>query len=89
MRVTEETDPNVKPNYGLTIAIVMFTPCLGVVYAAEFVLINASFKEISFSLLKAELLDIYSNNNHRSKVIDNFHVSSPTRSRSSYKSVNQ
>ena len=86
-RVTEETNPNVKPNYGLTIAIVVFTPCLGVVYAVAFVLINASLKEISFAPLMA-LFDLNSNN-PQLNVIYNFHVSSLTKSRSSYMSIDQ
>ena len=54
-RISEETHPHVDPAYGLTIAIVVLTPCLGVVYAVAFVLINARLKEISFPLLKAGL----------------------------------
>ena len=77
-RVTEETNPNVKPAYGLTIAIVVFTPCLGVVYAAAFVLINASLKEISVPLLKARLRDMISNVS-RHAVVYNFPVNSVTR----------
>ena len=54
-RISEKTPPHVDPAYGLTIAIVVLTPCLGVVYAVAFVLINARLKEISFPLLKAGL----------------------------------
>ena len=77
-RVTEETNPNVKPAYGLTIAIVVFTPCLGVVYAVAFVLINASLNEISVPLLKARLRDMISNVS-RHAVVYNFPVNSVTR----------
>ena len=59
-RVYEEAHPHVNPSYALTIAIVVFTPSLGVVYAIAFVLINASLKEISVPLLKAGVLDIFS-----------------------------
>ena len=59
-RISEETHPRVSPAYALTIAIVVFTPSLGVVYAVAFVLINASLKEISVPLLKTGLLDIFS-----------------------------
>ena len=82
-RVTEETNPNGKPNYGLTIAIVVLTPCLGVVYAVAFVLINASLKEISITLLKEKLLNIP---RHKISYIT---VKSLTRSRLSYNSINQ
>ena len=54
-RISEKTHSHVDPAYGLTIAIVVLTPCLGVVYAVAFVLINARLKEISFPLLKAGL----------------------------------
>ena len=77
-RISEETHPNVNPAYGLTIAIVVFTPCLGVVYAVAFVLINASLKEISVPLLKAGLLDIISKI-PRHAVNYNFPVNSVTR----------
>ena len=59
-RITEETHPHVNPSYALTIAVVVFIPSLGVVYAVAFVLINASLKEISVPLLKAGVLDIFS-----------------------------
>ena len=59
-RISEETHPRVSPAYALTIAIVVFTPSLGVVYAVAFVLINANLKEISVPLLKTGLLDIFS-----------------------------
>ena len=58
--ISEETHPHVNPVYGLTIAIVVFKPSLGVAYAVAFVLINTSLKEISVPLLKAGLLDIFS-----------------------------
>ena len=80
LRVTEKTNPNVKPNYGLTIAVVVLTPSLGAVYAVAFVLINASLKEISFPLLKEGLFDICKTPRHLVK--DNIKVSSVTRSRS-------
>ena len=82
-RVTEETNPNGKPNYGLTIAIVVPTPCLGVVYAVAFVLINASLEEISITLLKQKLLNI------PPYKITYITVESQTRSRSSYNSINE
>ena len=71
-RVAEETNPNVKPAYGLTILY------LGVVYAVAFVLINASLKEISVPLLKARLHDIFSNIPWHA-VVYNFPVNSVTR----------
>ena len=77
-RVAEETNPNVKQAYALTIAIVVFTPCLGVVYAVAFVLINASLKGISVPLLKARLHYIFSNI-PRHAVVYNFPLNSVTR----------
>ena len=77
-RVTEETNPNVKPAYDLTIAMAVLIPCLGVVYAVAFVLINASLNEISVTLLKARLRDIFSNI-PRHAVVYSFPVNSMTR----------
>ena len=77
-RISEETHPRVSPAYALTIAIVVFTPCLGAIYAVAFVLINASLKEISVPLLKARLQDMISNVS-RHVVVYNFPVNSVTR----------
>ena len=77
-RLNDAADPHRNPNYGLTIAIVVFTPCLGAVYAVAFVVINASLKEISVPLLKAGLLDIFSRI-PRHAVNYSFPVSSVTR----------
>ena len=76
-RIFQETHPHVNPAYGLTIAITVFSPSLGVVYAVAFPLINKSLKEISFPLLKAGLLDLCSKI-PRHAVNYNFHVSSPS-----------
>ena len=77
-RVIEETHPYDKPAYGLTIAMVVFIPSLGVLYAVAFVLINASLKEISVPLLKAGLLDMFRKVS-RHAVTYNFPVNSLTR----------
>ena len=77
-RIYDETRPHVSQNYGLTIASVVLTPCLGAVYAVAFVLINTNLKEISVPLLKARLRDIFGKT-PRHIVTYNYPVSSVTR----------
>ena len=74
-RLNDATDPYRNPNYGLTIASVLLTPLVGVVYTAAFVVINANLKEISVPLLREGLRDIF-RKTPRHTVNYNFHVNS-------------
>ena len=77
-RLNDATDPYRNPNYGLTIASVLLTPLLGVVYTVAFVVINANLKEISVPLLREGLRNIF-RKIPRHTVNCNFHVNSLTR----------
>ena len=77
-RLNDAADPHRKPNYGVTIASVLLTPLLGVVYTVAFVLINANLKEISIPLLREGLRDIF-RKIPRHAVNYNFQVNSLTR----------
>ena len=74
-RLKDATDPYRNPNYGLTIASVLLTPLLGVVYTVAFVVINANLKEISVPLLREGLRNIF-RKTPRHTVNYNFHVNS-------------